>query len=265
MSAASTRVEARPAGLIADIATVGRRAIRILFRDPEAFIPPVIIGAFLYFMNVGSLQRLTEASGVSGNYKAFQVASAAVFSVTGLSRAASLVTDLNNGYFDRLMLSPARRISVLIGLLMADFVTAIFIVLAIEGIAVAVGVRFATGILGMITFALLAAVWSVVFAGFSYAIALKTANPAAVNNSFLLFFPFAFATTTFVPKDQLAGWLNAIANVNPVTYLLDGWRGLVVDGWDGATLGKALIATVAVGVVSIGLALAALNGRIKQR
>jgi ABC-2 type transport system permease protein len=260
-----SRVTARPAGLLADIATVGRRAVRILFRDPEAFIPPVIIGAFLYFMNVGSLQRITEASGASGNYKAFQVASAAVFSVTGLSRASSLVTDLNNGYFDRLMLSPARRVSVLIGLLLADFLTAIFIVLAIEAIALAVGVRFATGVVGMVVFALLAALWSTVFAGFSYAIALKTANPAAVNNSFLLFFPFAFATTTFVPKDQLAGWLSAIATVNPVTYLLDGWRGLVTEGWDAATLLKAVLATVAVGVISLGLALATLRGRVMQR
>lgn len=258
-----SRVQARPAGLVADIATVGRRAVRILLRDPEAFVPPVIIGAFLYFMNVGSLQRITEAAGASGNYKAFQVASAAVFSVTGLSRAASLVTDLTNGYFDRILLSPARRVSVLVGLLLADFITAILIVLAIQGISFAVGVRFATGVLGMVAFALLAALWSTVFACFSYAIALKTANPSAVNNSFLLFFPFAFATTTFVPKDQLAGWLSAIATVNPVTYLLDGWRSLVLIGWDPAVLAKALAATVGVGVISLSLALAALRGRVR--
>ena len=111
---------------------------------------------------------------------------------------------------------------------------------------------------------LVAALWGLVFTGFPYAIALKTGNPAAVNSSFVLFFPLAFLTTTFVPKQALSGWLSTIATYNPVTYLLAGLRSLTSSGWDGTALFQALVAVAAVGVLSIGLALAALRGRVRR-
>jgi ABC-2 type transport system permease protein len=110
----------------------------------------------------------------------------------------------------------------------------------------------------------LSGAWGVVFTGFPYAIALKTGNPGAVASSLILFFPFAFLTTSFLPKDALSGWLSAVATVNPVTYLLEGLRSLVSDGWDASALGAAALAVVGVGVVSIGLALATLRGRVKR-
>ena len=74
----------------------------------------------------------------------------------------------------------------------------------------------------------LAALWSLAFAGFGYAIALKTGNPAAVNSAFLLFFPFLFLTSSYVPRSQLSGWSSTVAKFNPVTYLLGGLRSLEV-------------------------------------
>ena len=71
--------------------------------------------------------------------------------------------------------------------------------------------RFETGALGVVDFIVIAALWSLAFAGFGYAIALKTGNPAAVNSSFLLFFPFLFLTSSYVPRDQLSGWLDTVA------------------------------------------------------
>jgi len=102
-----------------------------------------------------------------------------------------------------------------------------------------------------------------VFTGFPYAIALKTGNPGAVNSSFILFFPFAFLTTAFLPKEALTGWLSAVATYNPVTYLLDALRSLVMKGWDGASLAKGAAAVAAVGLVSFSLAMAAFRGRLK--
>ena len=125
--------------------------------------------------------------------------------------------------------------------------------------------RFESGPLGLLVFLLLAGLWGVGFTGFPYAIALKTGNPAAVNASFILFFPFAFLTTAFLPKSQLTGWLSAIATYNPVTYLLAGLRSLIFTGWDGTALGQALLAIGGVSVVSLGLALAALRGRVRDR
>ena len=94
--------------------------------------------------------------------------------------------------------------------------------------------------------------------------ALKTGNPAAVNSSFLLFFPFLFLTTSYVPKEQLSGWLKTVASWNPVTYLLEGLRALVYRGWDGTRLLQALAAVAIVGAISQTMCFAALRGRVKR-
>jgi len=115
--------------------------------------------------------------------------------------------------------------------MVADITVAMALTVPILALGFAIGVRFKTGALGVIAFIALSALWSLAFSGFGYAIALKTGNPAAVNSSFLLFFPFLFLTTSYVPRSQLSGWLNTVAGVNPVTYLLQGLRSLVSQGW----------------------------------
>ena len=85
-----------------------------------------------------------------------------------------------------------------------------------------------------------------------------------MQTSFLLFFPFLFLTTSYVPRAQLSDWLDTVATWNPVTYLLAGLRALTSAGWDGAALGQALVAIAAVGVLSMSLALAALRGRVRR-
>jgi ABC-2 type transport system permease protein len=111
---------------------------------------------------------------------------------------------------------------------------------------------------------LLAALWSLAFAGFGYAIALKTGNPAAVNSAFLLFFPFLFLTSSYVPRSQLTGWLDTVASWNPVTYVLGGLRSLTIQGWQWSELGQALAAIAVVAIVSMALCFGALRGRLKQ-
>jgi ABC-2 type transport system permease protein len=114
-------------------------------------------------------------------------------------------------------------------------------------------------------FIVIASLWSLSFAGFGYAIALKTGNPAAVNSSFLLFFPFLFLTSSYVPRDQLSGWLDTVATYNPVTYLLEGMRSLALSGWHWDDLGKSFAAVLAVFLVSFGLCFAALRSRVRSR
>ncbi len=99
----------------------------------------------------------------------------------------------------------------------------------------------------------------------AYAIALKTGNPAAVSASFLLFFPFSFLTTAYVPMEFLSGWLKTVATYNPVTYLLDGLRGLITVGGDVQTLSYMFLSIALVGLVSFSLAFAALRSRLNER
>jgi ABC-2 type transport system permease protein len=117
----------------------------------------------------------------------------------------------------------------------------------------------------VVVFIAMSALWSLSFAGFAYAIALKTGNPAAVNSTFLLFFPFLFLTTSYVPRSELSGWLNTVAGFNPVTYVLQGLRSLVLSSsWQWTQIGQALLAITIVGLVSMSMCFAALRGRVKR-
>lgn len=256
-------VRARHAGFHRDIMSVAGRALRSIPRDPEAVYPALVIPIFFFAVNIGALQDLAEE--IPGlDYKAFQLPVAIIFAVTGISRAITLVTDIQTGYFDRLALTPVRRFSLLLGLMVADIALVVALTLPVLLLGFIVGVRFETGLLGMLVFIAMAGAWGLAFTGFPYAIALKTGNPAAVNVSFLLFFPFVFLTTIFVPLEAMTGWLQAIATYNPVTYLLEGLRSLVTDSWDWQAILLGVGAIVLVGAVSMTLAFLAFLGRARR-
>jgi len=257
-------VRARPAGFVHDVGSIAGRALRAVPRDLQAVVPPVLIAVFFFVVNVGTLKPLTEGSLRGFDYTAFQMPTAILLGVTGVSRAQALVLDIQNGYLDRLLLTPVRRLSILLGHLVADVAVATALVVPILLLGFVLGVRFEAGPIGVVVFVVTAALWSLAFAGFGYAIALKTGNPAAVNSSFLLFFPFLFLTSSYVPRSQLTGWLDTVAGLNPVTYLLEGLRSLTLQGWEWAALGQAFLAIVVVAALSMTLCFAALRGRVKQ-
>jgi ABC-2 type transport system permease protein len=256
--------EPRPAGFVADVVSIAGRALRGVTRDLEAVTPPIFIALFFFLVNIATLQRLTENQIAGFDFKAFQLPTAILLGVTGVSRAPALVLDVQNGYFDRLLVTPVRRLAILLGHMAADVTVACALIVPITIVGFVIGIRFETGVLGVVAFIALGALWSLAFSGFGYAIALKTGNPAAVNSSFLLFFPFLFLTSSYVPRDQLSGWLEIVATWNPVTYLLEGLRSLVVDGWRWRELGKALLAIAVVATVSMTLCFGALRGRVRR-
>ncbi len=257
-------LHARPAGFTHDVLAIAGRALRGVPRDFEAVMPPIFIALFFFIVNIATLQRLTQAAGPGFDYKAFQMPTAILLGVTGISRAGALVLDVQNGYLDRLLMTPVTRLAILLGHMVADVAVAIGLTIPILAVGFAIGVRFDSGPLGVLAFIALAALWSLAFAGFGYAIALKTGNPAAVNSTFLLFFPFLFLTSSYVPRSQLSGWLDRVAGVNPVTYLLDGLRSLVSSGWQWDSLAKSLLAIALLATLSMSLCFAALRGRVRQ-
>lgn len=261
-----SNVRAKPSGFLGDLFTVAVRALRSIPREPESFIPALFVPAFFFIVNVGALEDLTEAFPVTEgfNYREFQLPTAIIFAVTGISRAPGLVTDIQAGYFDRLLLSPARRLPLLLGLMVADFALVVFLCIPVVILGFFAGVSFGTGVLGVVVFILIGALWGLAFTGFPYAIALKTANPGAVASSFILFFPFAFLTSSTVPLENLTPWMANIARFNPITYVLEGQRSLLEDAWDFADLGRALLAIGILGAISQTMALRALQGRVDR-
>lgn len=259
------RVHPRSAGFWTDLRTVSLRALRLTWRDPEAFGPALVIPVFFFVVNVGALQRFVESNFPAGfDYKAFQLPVAVVFAVTGVSRASSLVTDIQDGYLDRLLLTPVRRGTLLLGLMTADLALITALAVPVVALGLILGIHAATGPLGLLMFIVMAGLWGLAFTGFPYAIALRTGNPTAVNNAFLLFFPFAFLTTAYLPQKAMTGWLASAVKVNPATYLLDGMRSLLQTGWEWDHLGKAFLAIGSMGLISFSLAFRALRGRVNR-
>ena len=260
---AARGVAARDRGFWGDLAAVANRSLRQLPRDMASIIPALFVPLFFYAVTIGALTGIADFSAIEIDYKAFQLPVAIITTVTGLSRAAALVTDIKDGYFDRLLLTPVNRVSLLLGLMVADFVVFIALCVPVVSLGLIVGVDFPTGPLGVLLFIFIGTLWGLMYTGFPYAIALRSGNPTAVNNSFLLFFPFVFLTTAWLPQENLSGWLSAIATWNPVTYMLEGMRSLFVD-WDGVALGKGLAAILGVGVVAQIFAFMALRGRVRN-
>jgi ABC-2 type transport system permease protein len=260
---ARSDIRAQKAGFVADLVSVAGRALRSIPREPEMLYPALFIPVFFYVVNVGALQDFSQAGIADFDYKAFQLPVAIVFAVTGVSRATVLVTDIQDGYFDRLMMTPISRPALLLGLMIADLAMVCGLSIPVLLLGLATGVTFETGILGMAAFVLIGGLWGLAFTGFPYAIALKTGSPGAVASSFLLFFPFAFLTTSMLPQEALTGWMATIADYNPVTYLLAGMRSLN-EGWDWSELAGAMVAVIGLGIVSMSLCFAALRGRTKR-
>lgn len=255
-------IRARPTGFVHDVVTIAGRALRAVPGDLEAVIPPVLIATFFFVVNIATLERLTEGQIAGFDYTTFQMPTAILLGVTGVSRAPALVLDVQNGYLDRLLMTPMRRVAILLGHLIADVTIALGLAVPILVLGLILGSGFETGILGIAAFLVIAALWSLAFAGFGYAVALKTGNPAAVQSIFLLFFPFLFLTTSYVPRQQLSGWLDTVAAFNPVTYILEGLRSLATTGWTIDLL-WSVVAILLVGTLSMSMCLAALRGRVR--
>ncbi|HLI73357.1 MAG TPA: ABC transporter permease [Acidimicrobiales bacterium] len=259
----SSRIHGRAAGFGRDVRSVAGRALRQIPREPASVLPAIFVPAFFYTVNLGALENL--AHGAHGfSYKAFLLPMAIAFAVTGMSRAQMLVTDIQTGYFDRLCMTPIRRLALLLGLMTADVVVIVALCIPVLAIGAGVGVRFVTGAPGILAFIGFSALWGLVFTGLPYAVALRTGSPAAVSSSFVLFFPLFFLSDAVVPKQVLTGWFSDIATYNPITYLLAALRALISGGWQTRALLEGGAALAGIGVVSMTLALLALRGRVAR-
>jgi ABC-2 type transport system permease protein len=127
---ATGTIRAQPAGFVHDLAAIAGRALRAVPRDLAVVMPPVFISLFFFIVNIATLKRVVDH--VPGlNYTAFQMGTAILLGVTGVSRAPALVLDIQTHYFDRLLLTPVRRTAILIGHMAADMAVAAALTLPI--------------------------------------------------------------------------------------------------------------------------------------
>ncbi|MFG1869088.1 ABC transporter permease [Micromonospora arborensis] len=254
---------ARRAGFVRDVIHIAGRSLRQARREPETLFPPIFVPVFFFAIFIGSLESIFGQAGID-EFRAFQLPVSIVIAVTGVTRAPSVVTDIMNGYFDRLLLSPVNRLALLLGMMVADLAIVAALTVPVLIMGAIVGVEFTTGVLGMLAFIGVALAWSLAYVGILYAVALRTANPTVTAQTFLLFFPFVFLSTTIVPREEMTGWMDAVAGVNPLTYVYGALRSLITEGWSATPLLHGFIAIVAVGILAHTLAYLALRGRVSR-
>jgi ABC-2 type transport system permease protein len=235
---------------------LGRRALRESIRTPEVIVPSLFIPLFFLVVNVGQAARIFPGSTTAflhgQGYGAFQLPSSMLLAASFGAAALFLVEEIEGGYFDKLRATPVRRSAIVLGRLIADGSKALLIAAVIVLLGLAFGIRIASGPLGFLLLILLTAGWAVVYSGFMQIIALKTRSAAATNSAGLVFFPLIFLTPNFVPRNMLTHPMEIAATVNPVTYIMEALRSLILVHLRWETIGLGYL-VVAAGAIMLAL------------
>jgi ABC-2 type transport system permease protein len=246
---------------------LARRNLMVIFRTPEALLPPIAISVFFLVIYKSTLGKAAGfIPDIGGNYLGFILPLSIVSSsLAGAGIAAqNLVRDIERGYFNKLLLTPVSRAALLLGPILAGAVILGLQASIVVGVGLLMGLQPATGIPGLLAVIGLAVFLGVGFAGFTVSAALGSGSAAATQGASFIFFPLTFLAPTFVPLELLDGWLKTAARVNPITYVLEAMRGLINTGWDGTALANALLACLLLGFAMYGLAGYALIVRTRR-
>ncbi|HVQ96019.1 MAG TPA: ABC transporter permease [Mycobacteriales bacterium] len=242
---------------IAQVRILSGRALREGLRTPESSVPTLFIPLFFLVVNVGQAGKIFPSSStgfLSGqSYAAFQLPSSLLLAASFGTAALYLVEDIEGGYFDKLRASPVSRTALVLGRLLAEAVKIVMITILLVVLALPFGIRVASGPLGFLLLLLLTAMWAVVFAGFMQLIALKTRSAAATNSGSLVFFPLLFLTPSFVPRELLTRPMEIAATLNPVTYVMEALRSLILQDFAAGPLLRGFGIVGLLGVVMVAL------------
>jgi ABC-2 type transport system permease protein len=236
---------------------LSRRAVREALRTPEALFPTVFIPVFFLVVNVGQAGRIFPSGTTQflegQGYGAFQLPSALMLAASFGSAALYLVEDIEGGYFDKLRAAPVSRTVLVLGRLGSEAAKSMIISAIIVIIALPFDVRIASGFPGFVLLLLLTALWAVVFSGFLQLIALKSRSAAATQSGSLIFFPLLFLTPNFVPRELLTRPMEIAATFNPVTYVIEAQRSLILEHYNWTAIGRGFVVVAVAGLLMLAL------------
>ena len=236
---------------------LGRRAIREELRSLDAILPTLFIPIFFLVVNTGQAAEVFPSASTGflegQGYGAFQVPAALLLAASFGTAAMFLVEEIEDGYFDKLRAAPIPRSALVTGRLIAELFKSAAITAVILLGALAFGVEIASGVLGFVLLVALTSLWAVVFAGFMQLIALKTRSAAATQSGSLIFFPLLFLTPNLVPREELTRPMEIAASLNPVTYIMEALRSLILVDLDWDTVLPGFGVVVAFGVLMLFL------------
>jgi ABC-2 type transport system permease protein len=252
--------------LAIQVGSIARRQILRTLRQPALVFFPIVFPLALMAVNAGGLTPATRLPGFpTDSFYAFALAvpfiQGSLFAT--MDAGTQLARDIQDGFFNRLALTPMRGIALLIGLLGGVVTIGLAQAVIYLGVGLAIGVEFHAGALGIVVLFVLAALILLGFGAIGATAALRTGSGEAVQGLFPAFFVFLFLSSMNMPRNLMEiDWFRFVATANPVSYLLEGVRSLIITGWDGQAL--ALGFGVATALTATALAAAAISLRTRM-
>jgi ABC-2 type transport system permease protein len=249
------------------VLALGKRALSVQFRRAQLLMPTFVLPLVLLAVIASGT---SAAQGLRGfpdvaSYLAFIVPGTIIqgMILAGLTTGIALASDIEFGFFDRLLAAPVHRTSLVLGRLCGTFGLALLQTTFFLLVALLFGARYPGGVPGALATVGLAALTAVGIGGIAAAIALRTGSLSLLQSLFPFMFVLLFTAPAFFPQDLLVPALREASVYNPLTYIVEGVRGLL--GGDEA-LGDplaGLLSAVGLAVATTGLATVALKDRLR--
>jgi len=248
--------------------TLGRRAVIRTARQPANVVFPLVFPMLLLAVNSGGLKAETHLPGFpTESFLAFALAVPFIQGalLATINANVEFARDIQTGFLNRLALTPLRGLVLLVGqlggLITIALVQAVFYLL----VGLAFGVRLETGVGGAVVLLVLETVIALAFAAWGSWAALRTGSTEAVQGLFPVFFVFLFMSSMNIPRDLIeADWFRWVATLNPVSYLIEAVRALVIEGWDWETILLGFLVAGVLSVVGFSLSARALGHRLER-
>lgn len=234
------------------------RNIKQIWRPVAALIPSLFMPIFFFGVNAASLSAFAKASGFPDvRYMDF-IAPVAIFTAIFFSAGNAgieLVQDITSGYFKKLIIMPISRLTIVLGKLTEVAVQSVIQGMVMLVLILVAGVQVKTGVLGVLAIFAMLTLFAMAWSCIGMIAALRTQNARLVQSMFILVFPFLYLTTSQAPKELLPKTFATIATWNPVTYIIEGVRALVLTGWDNPAIWQGFVVAGALFVVMVTLTL----------
>ena len=253
---------------VAQVGHLGRRAFVRSVRQPgQLFFALAFPLVFLAVIASGLDRAATLPGFPDDSFLDFMLAIPFVHGslFTAINSAIELGRDVETGFLNRLALTPARGVAIMLGNLTGGVALALMqFSIYFAGGSVA-GAEFEAGWLGVPVLFLLAALVAVAFGAAGMTVALRTGSSDAVQSMFPLFFVLFFLSSMNMPRDLIeADWFRVIATVNPVSYLIEGLRSLAISGWDAQALALGFGCALGASAVAFAASAAAFRERLTR-
>lgn len=253
----------------AQTVALSKRSIMALARQPSLVVPTLIFPLFFAALGASAFSRAITIPGFPevDSYLDFALAGAIVQGVLFGSTvgATALATDIENGFFDRLLASPTNRASIVVGRLAGGMAYGGLQTVVFTVVLLPFGLSIKGGVPALLALVLAGTMLALAVGALMSAMAIRTGSSEATQGAFPLLFIALFFSSAFFPRETMSGVYATIADWNPVSHLVEGMRDLVIDEFTWSAVARAVLIPAAITVVTMALALRALHRRLGSR